>query len=191
MKEHPGVYIAPQDLTKLMVRIHGATFEDENIELQFRKSKLNTLEVPQVLLAMCNQASLVSLSKYMKGMIVTDWAIFIELFCNQMSPVNASPWSTRYFLDLFVQLHLQDLYSMEILQEPMNPEYAMGPSLSPENLSTVPPVVCLPVKVPACHIKYIGDKYKNGMSLPSLCCTIENPEMTWLHSFNNVYTCFG
>lgn len=80
---------------------------------------------------------------------------------------------------------------MELLRELVDPEYAMGYSLSLENLSTVPPVICLTVEVPACHIKYIGEIYKKGMGLPVLCCTTESPEVTWLYSFNSVYACFG
>ena len=123
--------------------------------------------------------SFVALLGFVKAKAPTHWDQVIDFFMDFVESGASNTdnmWLHRQ--DLFCQLHLYNLFTVDKLQ-PTFIESLRSPQDPFHGWKDVPPVVCVVLKVPRRHIKILEDMVTEEMPTPSLEC-----QSKWRNSIN-------
>lgn len=186
---NPALFIQPQDLVKLVMHLHDNMFQHE--DLAYNLNNLGMLDIEEMSMPTYNRASFVSVLAYLKRVVTTDWSAFNILLYNTTASPGKSLIGGNYLQDLYVQLHLQNVLSVDILKRPLDKRVASHSLLPLKDLNDIPAVLCLTIKAPAGSVRYVVENMGDGIGIPSLCCTIENMQGGWSNVFSSVQAGFG
>ena len=135
--------ITPVDLVALSMKFYNNMFRHENITNGMQN--VLKLGASQLSNPLYNRASFVAFLKHVRSNVNTDWHEFTNKLYDAVVTDRDSFIGTSYFQDLFTQMHLQGVYSVDIL---VKPPARVTPGRSParlHDLKNLPNVICITV----------------------------------------------
>lgn len=166
------VRFEPKDLANKLLSVYLKMFEYENFgslfsRLQSRDISLTTMQNPHY-----HRRSFVRFLKVARtlGFIEADWHQTMNQFIDRVVTNKELLVGANNFQNLFADLYMWDVYS----EEPFLPGFvakSYGTKSRPfQAWETIPPVVCIVLRVPRTALKVLEDMHEDEVGHPILEC---------------------
>ncbi len=168
----------PQPLSQLLFSVYHRMFAEENQAQAFLNLGLSTLRNQSLI--RYQRASFVAFLQLVKARVYINWEQTIENFLDLVEADRTFLMGAHSYQELSCQLHLRDLYTVEVLR-PLSLEMARTPRDRLRSWRSIPPVVCVVLKVPRRALKVLEDIDADVIGTPLLQCESSG------HSFQNIH----
>ena len=180
----------PSSLAHLLHQVYLEMFKHEDMQRLFSKVNLQMLQNSSILYY--HRGSFVALLSCMKGIIRTDWKQTLDILLGLIEGETRLLVNGQYMQELYMQLHLQNLYSVLPLRS-LPPHTKLRTGLGAWD--QVPPVVCVTLLVPWAFLKVFNQVSRDKLGTPILHgiiqCSPAYRGRPWQHIFAMIQLTFG
>ena len=179
------------ELAQVLLQIYRNMFQHENVSLSMSKLSLQTLQnnsMPRY-----HRASLAAFLALVKQQVSVDWNKVMQEFCDLVEGDNTLIVGSNYFQELWVYLHIFDVYSVSTLAQPIRQSHHGDGDF--RAWKDVPAISSVTVKVPRRRLELFSNIKPSELGTPPVHCTLESPKESlgrpWQNSFSAVQLAFG
>ncbi len=142
-----------------------------------------------------HRGSLASFLSFVKKKVTVDWDEAMHVFISQVEHNTTLLMGRNYIQELYLQLHLFNLYTVPTLRPPLN---STSYSQTPKCLGAwkeIPGVICITLKVPRAKLGTITQVPLKELGTPIVHCVLQSsskyPGRQWQNIFAVVQLAFG
>ncbi len=189
---HPAQF-DEADLAALLYGVYLKMFQHENIGRMY--SKLDVVMLQSGSRPPDHRGTLAALLLFVKQReVVSNWDKFMDAFLSHIENDQNLLLGMSYIQELYIQLHLLDVYTVPILRQPCK----VGKSASGWNSINawehIPAAVCVTLKVPRTKIKAFTDLPSKAFLTPPVRCHLQSSRSlgsSWQNIFVAIQLSFG
>ncbi|EKM79834.1 hypothetical protein AGABI1DRAFT_18833, partial [Agaricus bisporus var. burnettii JB137-S8] len=186
------VRLEPKDLADKLLSVYLKMFESENIGSRFSRLAVGDVNLLSIQNPHYHRQSFVRFIKVIRSLdtMEVNWQKAISHFIDLVLASRELLVGSNNFQNLFAELHLWDVYSeSNFFPGYVAREYQTKTGVF-ETWGTVPPVVCVVLKVPRSALKVLEDMDEDEVGHPILECeTFCN--MLWHNLHSSIRPIFG
>ena len=181
------------ELAHFLYQFYLKMFQNEDLTQLFLKIDRQTIQNSSVL--HYHPGSLASFLRFVKQRVSIDWNDLMNVLIDLLED-NSTLWTNRnYMQELYLQLHLLDLYTAPSFRPPFKP-ISNSPAL--KGLSAwkeIPAIICITLKVPRAQLRAITEVPLKELGSPILHCVLQSSSsdhgQQWQNTFALVQLAFG
>ncbi len=201
----------PKQLARLLYKVYKYMFRNE--DPTSRSASTSIQDILESSLVWYHRASFAAFIRLVKTRVTCDWDATIDALMELIVVEDGAPLAMHYLQELFVYLHILDVFSVDAIREWHNRDSAIfGPGsmyspILPDDSSTdekwddlrdwkdVPPVVCVTLKVPRRYLTILTSMKRGERGVPTVRCLIQGASSggmdVWLNIFLACQLTFG
>ena len=190
-KSPERTHFDPTSLATILYHIYLKMFENEDVTQMM--SNITTLKLSRLSLPSYQRASFVVFVSIIRTRISANWEKTVESLLSLIE-TNATHLMTKnYIQELYVWLHLPDVYSVDTLKCPLNRRSSDVKTKDLRNWKDIPPVVCVTLKVPRERLAVFTDGDVTKRGTPPVHCLIQGSSTAppWQNIFGAIQMGFG
>ena len=189
----PVIRFDAPELAHILYQFYLKMFQNEDMTQLFSKIDLQTIQNSSLL--HYHRGSLASFLRFVKQRVVVDWNESMNVFIGLVENNSTLLMSRNYMQELYLQLHLLDLYTVSTFRPPFR---HTSHSQALKGLSAwkeIPAVICITLKVPRDQLRAITEVPLKKLGTPILHCVLQSssndPGRQWQNIFAVVQIAFG
>ena len=181
----------PTGLATILYHTYLKMFENEDIVQMM--SNITMLKLQRFSLPVYQRASFVAFVSILKSNINVDWEKTIRAFLDLIERNVSHLMTKNYIQELYVWLHLLNVYSVDTLKTPLNSAGHDSKSRDLRDWKNMPPVVCVTLEVPRERLKLFTDGDVMKIGTPPVHCLVQSSSdgRPWQNIFGAVQIGFG
>ncbi|KAK3989369.1 hypothetical protein QBC44DRAFT_267148 [Cladorrhinum sp. PSN332] len=174
----PGrLHMEVEDLAKVLVLVYQDTFPSENVDQLMTDLDLNAYRTSHDLdLPMNTRACFAAFVKLVKSRVASDWDSVMNRFLDRVSQSSVmrltSP-ARLYLGELYAYLRVYEVFTATHLK-PTSSTGSSSISDSKRYLLSMPPVVCVTLRVPLEALKLLIDENPTLVGTVPVHCSVDN-----------------
>jgi len=181
----------PVCLASTLYHMYLKMFENEDVTKMFSNvtiGKIQKFSTPNY-----QRASFVAFMSILRTTVRVDWGLTIIALLDRIESNTSHLMTRNYVQELYVWLHLFDIYSVDTLKRPLNP---LGTDLKTNDLrdwKNIPPIVCVTLMVPRERLAVFTSREVTEIGTPPLHCLVEGSSNggPWQNAFAAIQSGFG
>ncbi len=189
----PVIRFDGPELAHILYQFYLKMFQNEDMMQLFSKIDLQTIQNSSVL--HYHRGSLASFLRFVKKRVVVDWNESMNVFISLVENNSTLLMSRNYMQELYLQLHLLDLYSVPTFSPPFNRTSHSEALKGLGAWKEIPAVICITLKVPRAKLRAITEVPLKELGTPILHCILQSssnyPGRQWQNIFAVVQLAFG
>ena len=193
----PVIRFDGPELAHILYQFYLKMFQHEDMKQLF--SKINRKTIHNSSLLHYHRGSLASFFRFVKKRVVVDWNESMNIFIDLVENNSTLLMSRNYIQELYLQLHLNDLYTVPTFSSPFSSPFSYtSHSAALKGLGSwkeIPAVVCITLKVPRAKLRAITNVPLKELGTPILHCALQSsssdPGRQWQNIFAVVQVAFG
>ena len=189
----PVIHFHESELAQILYQFYLKMFQNEDMTQIFSKIDLQTIWNSSLL--HYHRGSLASFLCFVKKRVVVDWNESMNIFLSLVENDSTLLMGKNYLQELYLQLHLHDLYTVSTFKPPFN---CTSHSQTLKGLGAwkeIPAVLCITLKVPRVKLGAITEVPWKELGTPVLHCVLQSssnyPGRQWQNIFAVVQLAFG
>ena len=181
----------PSGLATILYQVYLKMFENE--DMMQMMSDITILKLQRFSTPTYQRASFVAFAAILRTRVDADWEKTFDLLLDLIETNVSHLMTKNYIQELYVWLHLLDVYSVGSLKSPLNPS---GNDLKVKDLRdwvNVPPVLCVTLEVPRERLKVFTGGDAITVGTPPVHCVVQGSSngRPWQNIFGAVQIGFG
>jgi hypothetical protein len=184
----PRIHFKSSDLAAIVYDVYQNMFQHQNMVNM--PSELS-LAIPSKLSNQCcNWSTLVAFLKLLKSQVVVDWPEFIQDLVSRIASNRTIIIGSNYIQELYVQLELQQVYTMpNMAQQTLPPTFMDGIGAWAKK----PSVICITLLVPRDSLNVFTNQSALQLGTPMLQATVQSKVgfMGRFNIFSDLQLSFG
>ena len=181
----------PTDLATILYHVYLEMFKNE--DMMQMMSNITILKLQSFSTPTYQRASFAAFVSILKTRVIVNWEKTLPSLLDLIETNVSHLMTKNYIQELYVWLHLLDVYSVDTLKYPLNCSGNNSKMKDLRDWKNVPPVVCVTVEVPREKLKVFtgGDLLKVGT--PPVHCLVQGSSngRPWQNIFGAVQIGFG
>lgn len=182
----PHVRFDETELTRMLHDIYLKMFQHESMAHMVSNPDMLTLQNSSR--RFYHRGTLAAFLSFVKRRsLVSDWTRVMGALLSLIANDKDILIGSNYIQELYLQLHLLDVYSVETMQQPTklrNP----APEWKGMNIwKNIPPVVCITLKVPRTKLKVFTDLPGTELGTPPLHCLLQSTDGSFAGGWQNIF----
>ena len=187
------IRIDEQDLANMLYQVYRGMFQNEDIRNLF--SNISLLKIRTSSRPNYHRGSFASFLCLVKGRMKADWDKVMDGLLPLVENDPNILMGRNYIQELYLQLHLLDVYTMPSFRPSFN-QSSYGPgSLSLGAWKDIPGVVCITLKVPRKNLGVFTSLAPEKLGTPNVHCILQSAGTSssrpWQNIFAAVQLAFG
>ena len=175
----------PRQLGAFLFDIYLKMFSDEKLPDMSSLPKIEMLQRQSTQHYV--RATFVALLQLIRSRVSTNWAQAMQHLVDLIGNDRTLLVGLNYYQDLMCQLHIRGVYSVDALllsvpHKPGGEDFFQG-------WSTIPPVICIVLRVPRAALKVVEEMDPDNIGTPMLHCGLIGPGFQ--NSFSSIQFFFG
>ncbi|KAI1505698.1 hypothetical protein F5X99DRAFT_428791 [Biscogniauxia marginata] len=174
------------ELASVLYHVYLHMFRTEDFEYLLSFTSLNVVRKSS--LVWYHRAGFVSFLRLVKTRVSCDWDETMLALLSLVESRPRAPMGMNYIQELFIYMHMLDVFSFGILKEWHNRhQWAQGPGRLPDrkwedirDWSNMPPIVCVTLNIPRQKLSVLTDTNRQQLSTPTVHCLLQGiGRSTW------------
>lgn len=190
-------------LAQVLYRVYLHMFRDEDIKFKFANINLDAIRESSLI--WYHRASFASFLRLVKTRVKVDWDLTMNVLIRLIENRPNAPMGMNYIQELFVYLHLLDVFSCDVMKEWHDRNETNNRSrsmFSPirsrivpvgekwgdmRDWENIPPVVCVTLKVPRNKLSVFTDLNRSKLGTPNVHCLLQDARSSGMSSWQNLF----
>ena len=168
----PVIHFDGPELVHILYQFYLKMFQNEDMMQLFSKIDLQTIQNSSVL--HYHRGSLASFLRFVKKRVVVDWNESMNVFISLVENNSTLLMSRNYMQELYLQLHLLDLYSVPTFSPPFNRTSHSEALKGLGAWKEIPAVICITLKVPRAKLRAITEVPLKELGTQILHCILQS-----------------
>ena len=189
----PTIHFDGSELAHILYQCYLKMFQHEDMMKLLSKIDLQTIQNSSVL--HYHRGSLASFLCFVKKRVAVDWNESMNVFLSLVENDSTLLMGRSYIQELYLHLHLLDLYSVPTFRSPFNRTSHSQALKGLGAWKEIPAVVCIILKVPRAKLGVITEVPLKELGTPLLHCVLQSsskyPGRQWQNIFAAVQLAFG
>ncbi|MCJ1251942.1 hypothetical protein MMC30_009180 [Trapelia coarctata] len=189
----PKIGFVATEMAHLMYQVYLKMFQNEDMARNL--SNINLLMLHKNSVLHYHRGSLAAFLRFVKNRVTVDWNKSMEVFMGLVEDNTTLLMGMNYIQELYLHLHLLDLYSVDTFKLPFNRVSHPQPLKGLCAWKDIPAVVCITLKVPRAKLNPITDVPLKKLGSPILHCILQSSGKhhgrQWQNIFSSVQLGFG
>ncbi|RYP34489.1 hypothetical protein DL767_004265 [Monosporascus sp. MG133] len=196
------IHFDPKELAHVLYKVYTYMFRDEDYAWKFANISLEAYQNSG--LVWYHRASFASFLRLIKTRVTCDWQTTMDVLIELIENRPGAPMGMNYIQELFTYLHMLDVFSVDALRNWHNRNGAdiefgamfsrIVPRVAPiddkwgdlRDWKSIPPVVCVSLKVPRSRLSTFTDMRLKELSTPTVHCMFYDPS-AGMSSWQNIF----
>lgn len=190
----PPIHFDEAELAVMLYNVYLTMFQHEDISKLKLNPNISTLYNNSR--PLYHRGTLVAFLSVIKNrVLVSNWDKVIEAFLTLIENDRNMIMSSVHLQELYLHLHLLDVYSVEIFRRPLNMGNRASSWSGMSAWAIIPPVVCVTLKVPRTSLKVFTDLPSKELLTPPVHCLLRSADIfragAWQNIFTSIQLSFG
>lgn len=187
------ISIDEQDLASILHRVYRGMFQNEDFGKLF--TKISLLTVQNSSNPHYHRGSFASFLRLVKGRVKADWNKVMDGLLHLVENDPSILMGRNYIQELYLQLHLLEIYTMPTFLPPFNQTSYVPSSLGLGAWKDIPGVICITLKVPRKKLRVFTSLAPGELGTPNVHCILQSATTSnsrpWQNIFAAVQLTFG
>lgn len=203
--ELPRIRFNANQLAHVLYQVYVNMFINEDYVLKLSNISLESIRKSS--LVWYHRASFASFLRLVQTRVTCDWDTVMDDLIVLIENRPNAPMGMNYIQELYVYLHMLGVFSSQILKKwydrgERNVSWMFAPivpRITPigeiwgdlRDWKTIPPVVCVTLKVPRKKLSVFTDMSPSTLGSPNVHCVVQSSRSTWQNLFPACQLAFG
>lgn len=189
----PTLRFDATELAYVLFHTYLKMFQNEDMRQLFSKIDLQTIQNSSLL--HYHRGSFVSFLRFVKNRVTVDWDKTMKVFLGLYENDSTLLMGKNYIQELYLQLHLLDLHTVDTFRPPFNRSSHSRVSKGLCAWTDIPAVICITLQVPRAKLGAITGVPWKKLGSPILHCILQSSSTSsgrpWQNIFSVVQLTFG
>jgi hypothetical protein len=172
------------DLAHILFTVYQNMFQHEDMLWLF--ANINPLQTTKSSILHYHRGSFVYFLKLVQSRVVVDWHIVMDKTLQLIESDSTIMMGRNYMQELYLHLHLLDLYSVNALSQPKMIEAPVEGGIS--KWESLPSVVCITIKVPRKSLSALTVRKATELGTPIAHCLVQSSSSSQIGRWQNIFS---
>ncbi|KAF2135416.1 uncharacterized protein K452DRAFT_239420, partial [Aplosporella prunicola CBS 121167] len=187
ISNRPAVAFEDGALAKILFDVYLNMFQNEDIGRL--SSRMGEQSQDMQLASRYHRGSFALLLRFVKNRLPTsNWDKVMDSLFDYIANDGSIPTSNNHIQELFVQLHMLNTYTVQVLQPPPDTNRYTHRPTQLEGWKHLPKVVCLTLKVPRDRLRLLTNLPPQELGTPAVQCTLQSSKTYRGRPFQNIFS---
>jgi hypothetical protein len=181
----------PSSLASILHKVYLTMFRHENGAVEFLNGAYQVVAHKMISsrIEHYHRGSFANLVQLVKSRVSADWNLVMHHLFNSIENDTNLIIGRNYLQELYLCMHLYGVHTVGVLKQVPNVPRGLY-SMEASQWKTLPPIVCITLKVPKSQLKIFTDRPAWKTGVHTLNCSLTDSSR-WQNDYSVLQFCFG